>query len=293
MAPGPRGATNLHTHGLLVSPNLATRAGRALEPVGDTVYVCTIPEGTDPASPSATYCTMHGAYYGAMTSEMNYRLVLPADHPEGLFWYHPHVHMIARDQVGAGLSGLIFVKNGAADLSGGARMQDGSQPRERFLMLKDIQLGNVAAADQGLLKASFLPVERHDGGLCGTAAGQPYRAACFTASTGWLLTVNGQLYPHLTVKAGGKEIWRIANTSADMSYDIALVERDSGRPLRMQLIARDGVAAAQEGSNGPILIERALLMPSARIEVAIDRTTSEGLFIDAQPLEAVQIVRLL
>ena len=41
---------------------------------------------------------------------MNYRLVLPADHPEGLFWYHPHVHMNARTQVGSGLSGLIFVK---------------------------------------------------------------------------------------------------------------------------------------------------------------------------------------
>jgi hypothetical protein len=138
-----------------------------------------------------------------------------------------------------------------------------------------------------LLKASYLPVERHDAGLCGAAAGEPYRAACFNASSGWLFTVNGQLYPHLTVNAGGKEMWRIANASADMSYDIALVERDSGRPLRMRLIARDGVAAAQQGGNGPILLERALLMPSARIEVAIDRTTSEGLFVDTQPLEAV------
>jgi FtsP/CotA-like multicopper oxidase with cupredoxin domain len=167
-------------------------------------------------------------------------------------------------------------------------VQEGSQPRERFLMLKDIQLGTVAGADQGLLKASYLAVQQHDAGLCGTpAAGEPYRGACFNAGSGWLFTVNGQLHPHLTVKAGSKEIWRIANTSADMSYDIALVERGSVRPLRMQPIARDGVAAAQEGGNGPILIERALLMPSARIEVAIDRTTSEGLFVDAQPLDAV------
>ena len=289
LAPGERGATNLHTHGLLVSPDLDTRAGKAVEPVGDTVYVCTIPEGTDPTSPSAKYCAAHGAYYGAKTSEMNYRLNLPADHPEGLYWYHPHVHMNARAQVGAGLSGLIFTKNGSANLSGGARVKDGPEPIERFLMLKDIQVGSIASNDPALLKASYLPVEQHDAALCGASpAGQPpYRGACFNGANGWLFTINGQLYPHITVKAGGKEIWRIANTSADMTYDIALVERDTARPLRMQLIARDGVAAAQEGTNGPILVERVLLMPSSRIEVAIDRNTSDGLFDDTQPLEAV------
>ena len=44
------------------------------------------------------------AYYGERTSEMKYRLALPSNHPEGLFWFHPHVHMNARTQVGSGLS---------------------------------------------------------------------------------------------------------------------------------------------------------------------------------------------
>jgi FtsP/CotA-like multicopper oxidase with cupredoxin domain len=287
LSPGETAATNLHTHGLLVSPDLDTRGGLALEPVGDTVYVCTIPEGTTPSSPSGKNCITHAAYYGAKTSEMNYRVALPADHPEGLFWYHPHVHMNARTQVGAGLSGLIFVKGTSRDMSGGARMKSGSEPAERFLMLKDLQIGSIVTDDPSLPKASFLPVEDHDAGLCGPNPHGPWRAACFDGDKGWLFTVNGQLYPHVTIKAGGREVWRIANTSADMTYDLALVARGSGRPLRMQLLARDGVAAAQEGPADAIMVERVLMMPSSRIEVAIDRSASEGLFDDTLPLEAV------
>ncbi|QIP02982.1 multicopper oxidase family protein [Bradyrhizobium symbiodeficiens] len=285
LSAGETGATNLHTHGLLVSPDLDTKGSKALEPVGDTVYVCTIPEGETTSSPSSKNCSAHGAYYGNSTSEMNYRLALPADHPEGLFWYHPHVHMNARTQVGAGLSGLIFVQGATGSASGGTRATNGPQPTERFLMLKDHQLGSVSGTDPAIVKAGFLPVGEHDAGLCG--AGTTVHGACFADDKGWLFTVNGQLYPHMTIKSGEREIWRIANTSADMTYDLALIARDSGRPLRMQLLARDGIAAAQEGPDSAILVERVLMMPSSRIEVAIDRAASEGLFDSGQPLEAV------
>lgn len=285
LSAGETGSTNLHTHGLLVTPDLDTKGAKALEPVGDTVYVCTIPEGESTTSPSAKNCAAHGAYYGNTTSEMNYRIALPSDHPEGLFWYHPHVHMNARTQVGAGLSGLIFVQGATGSASGGARVTSGAQPTERFLMLKDHQIGSVSGGDPATLKASFLPVGDHDAGLCG--AGTTVRGTCFADDKGWLFTVNGQVYPHITVKSGEREIWRIANTSADMTYDLALVAKDSGRPLRMQLLARDGIAAAQEGADSAILVERVLMMPSSRIEVAIDRVASEGLFDSGKPLEAV------
>jgi FtsP/CotA-like multicopper oxidase with cupredoxin domain len=285
LSAGETGSTNLHTHGLLVSPDLDTRDGKALEPVGDSVYVCTIPEGDTPSSPSGKHCAAHAAYYGERTSEMKYRLALPSNHPEGLFWYHPHVHMNARTQVGSGLSGLIFVKGTSRSASGGARPSKGPEPTERFMMLKDHQVGSISADDPALLKARFLPVDEHDAGLCGGDG--PVRGACFNGDKGWLFTVNGQLYPHVDIKADGREIWRIANTSADMTYDVALVARDSGRPLRMQLLARDGISAAQEGADRAIMVERVLMMPSSRIEVAIDRNASEGLFDESAPLEAV------
>ncbi|MDA9505774.1 hypothetical protein XI09_14230 [Bradyrhizobium sp. CCBAU 11386] len=55
----------------------------------------------------------------------------------------------------------------------------------------------------------------------------------------------------------------------------------------MQLLARDGISAAQEGADRAIMVERVLMMPSSRIEVAIDRNASEGLFDESAALAAV------
>jgi FtsP/CotA-like multicopper oxidase with cupredoxin domain len=330
LTPGDFAATNLHTHGLLVSPDLDTKPNPsdpahmiAAEPVGDTVYVCTLPSGQPVGSDGEKRCTQHGdpsdkthaqLFFGRERDEMNYQIALPETHPEGLFWYHPHVHGNARTQVGSGLSGLIFVKGkrepgGAVGASGGARPHDPTKSVasiERFLMLKDIQIDNVVEKTTAALTARFLPVEKHDSGLCGPTTGAaPPAGACFNqvddpdypggkVNRGWLFTVNGQVFPHISVAASEQQIWRIANSSADMTYDLALVETTTGRPLRVQILARDGVAAVAEGggaanaesTGGTIMAERILLMPGSRIEIGVDRATAEGRFDGSQPLEA-------
>lgn len=291
---GEDGATNLHTHGLLVSPDLdVTADGKASEPVGDTVYVCTVPQGETAGGPSAQHCKLHASYFGADPSQMHYEVVLPANHPEGLFWYHPHLHMSARTQVGSGLAGLIYIKGQDTKVSGGARSSQGAEPPERFLMLKDIQIGGIDVSSPDSIKASFLPVEKHDSEICGdrTGATPPWQGACFGKDSdghdaGWLFTVNGQVFPRIEVGASTTEVWRIGNTSADMTYDLALVEDGTGRPLRLQVLARDGVAATVNGGTGPLMVERVLLMPGSRIEVGVDRKTAEGLLGDAAPLTA-------
>jgi FtsP/CotA-like multicopper oxidase with cupredoxin domain len=68
--------TNLHTHGLHVSPNGSS----------DNVF-----RRIDPGS----------------TAE--YRYQIPADHPPGIFWYHPHHHGMAARHVFGGLYGAIIV----------------------------------------------------------------------------------------------------------------------------------------------------------------------------------------
>jgi FtsP/CotA-like multicopper oxidase with cupredoxin domain len=288
---GDEAATNLHTHGLLVSPDLDIGDdGRAVEPVGDSVYVCTIPAADTQTSPSAAHCKGHGSVFGKSTSEMNYELAISSHQPEGLYWYHPHVHMNARPQVGSGLSGLIYIKGTNTAVSGGVKAAGGPDPVERFLMLKDIQVGGLDVTNPAAPTASFLPVDQHDAGLCGPAPGEPPpTSVCFAdpaSKNGWLFTVNGQLFPRISIPAGKKEIWRIANVSADMTYDLALIELGTGRPLRLQVLARDGVAAVPEGGSGPLMSERVLLMPGSRIEVGVDRGTAEGLFGDDVSLAA-------
>ncbi|WP_199711355.1 multicopper oxidase family protein [Tessaracoccus antarcticus] len=69
--------TNLHTHGLAVSP----------EGNGDNPFL-----------------TIGGG------ESFDYRMELPEDHPAGVFWYHPHHHGMVADQVFGGLYGAIVVE---------------------------------------------------------------------------------------------------------------------------------------------------------------------------------------
>ena len=69
--------TNLHVHGLHVSPQASS----------DNVFVKVMP----------------GASF-----DYSYRL--PPDHPPGVFWYHPHHHGLVAGQIFAGLYGAIIVE---------------------------------------------------------------------------------------------------------------------------------------------------------------------------------------
>jgi FtsP/CotA-like multicopper oxidase with cupredoxin domain len=95
-------ATNLHTHGLHVSP---------ISP-GDNVLM-TIPAG----------------------ESFTYEYDLPEDHAPGTYWYHSHAHGISEGQVFAGMSGVIVI-SGLDELLP-ADLRDVTQ---HVFALKDIQI---------------------------------------------------------------------------------------------------------------------------------------------------------
>jgi FtsP/CotA-like multicopper oxidase with cupredoxin domain len=70
--------TNLHVHGLHVSP----------EHNGDNVFLAVEPGRT-----------------------RQYEYQLPEDHPPGVYWYHPHHHGTVADQLFGGLYGAIIVED--------------------------------------------------------------------------------------------------------------------------------------------------------------------------------------
>ena len=88
--------TNLHTHGLWVSP-----AGNS-----DNVLVSVRP-GED----------------------FQYRYDIPAEHPAGTFWYHPHAHGAGFVQVGSGMAGALIVT--------GNRLPTATSPGDIDILLKD------------------------------------------------------------------------------------------------------------------------------------------------------------
>jgi FtsP/CotA-like multicopper oxidase with cupredoxin domain len=77
--------TNLHTHGLHVSP-------------GDN------PNGSHQDNIFVTICP------GGETAP--YEIHIPSNHPSGTFWYHAHVHGSTAIQVASAMEGAIIVKGG-------------------------------------------------------------------------------------------------------------------------------------------------------------------------------------
>jgi FtsP/CotA-like multicopper oxidase with cupredoxin domain len=75
--------TNLHTHGLHVSPS-----GN-----GDNILVMIEPK-----------------------QQFQNEIYIPEDHPPGTFWYHAHVHGSTAIQVSSGMAGVLIVEGGLDDV---------------------------------------------------------------------------------------------------------------------------------------------------------------------------------
>jgi len=145
--------TNVHYHGLAVSPLGA----------GDNVFIDIPP-----------------------TTRFRYDMPIPADHPSGLFWYHPHVHPEVNHQIAGGLSGGLIVGDILApfpDLAG---------IPERIILLKDLKTAHGA------------PEPDPD------PAGPTRR------------TINGLYQPRITMQPGQLEFWRIGNIGANIYYQLHL-----------------------------------------------------------------------
>ena len=99
-----RNTTNLHTHGLHVSPGTDSSG----EFDSDNVFISLVPENQAVACSEvcgedvATHFRWH---------ETDYKFEVPADHPSGTFWYHAHKHGSTAQQVGAGLAGPLIIKD--------------------------------------------------------------------------------------------------------------------------------------------------------------------------------------
>lgn len=107
----PKGAiTNLHVHGLHVSPDSPE----------DNVFLTIRP----------------GRNY-------QYRYRLPGNHPPGVFWYHPHHHRYVDMQTFAGQAGTIIVRGGLDDLPGVGDLRD------RVMVFQNTEVrGSSTAASQ-------------------------------------------------------------------------------------------------------------------------------------------------
>lgn len=287
--------TNIHLHGMLVSPRYATADDATW---GDNVFLQDF-NSANGSPPLGSY--LHGpVVFGAV----DYRIPIPVDHPSGLYWFHPHLHGITEGQVTAGLSGIITVGQ-VADYGcvGTCDVPNRIALPARHLILKDTQIRS-----DGIMQA---PLRSDFCGLPGwstAAAMTPGRGNCEgvdeSAAGGpnfsgghWYFTINGQLYPTLTIGTPVGQLLRIVNASADRTYDLNLWDEAEHRQLLMQLMSVNGVSVAQDvpctptdSAVGSVCTGLLHLMPSSRAEVWVTYRDLNGA-VATPPVGAEAVLR--
>ena len=154
-------ATNLHYHGMHVSPS-----GNA-----DNIFL-----------------------HIASGASHQYEFTIPADHPAGLFWYHPHLHGLVAKQVSRGLAAPLVVR-GPLD-----QVPEIAAAKEEFLVLQDFSLDT-----RGQVIEPSMSEQMH-------------------GREGSLATTSGKVNPTYTIQKYGLLRLRILNASVARYYLLRLEE---------------------------------------------------------------------
>lgn len=293
------GTTNLHVHGLFVSP----------QPCSDEVLRSTIYPANWTRAVSLQPCQ-------TSPDELTYSYDLPADHPSGLYWYHTHRHGTAEQETQMGLVGAIIVED-----SGDAYRRSIGVTDE-VLIVTDTPIKTcvdgpscdvstrassttVAAARQAAREAarqaaplpattevSFAPTqldprvdEVDQAGGCAAGA--------VDANGGyqlWTLLLNGvpvldspgENWPpdseveSITMQPGQRQIFRMANASADtfVAPRLSLFQNGVTTVQNLEVFARDGVGLSNAGGqrvfgNLDVSQNQFILPPSGRVEFVV------------------------
>jgi FtsP/CotA-like multicopper oxidase with cupredoxin domain len=241
------GSMNIHYHGTNTTPGCH----------GDNVTKTLINPSLKPGSPASTF---------------QYNIHFPTNEPPGLYWYHPHVHMLAEAAVFGGASGALIVDgiNNVQPATGGLS--------ERVIVIRDLpfnvpglsqtcctnaQDGQVAQRD---LSVNFAPLDT---------------TATFD-NNGNLTGVN--YTPALIyMQPGEQQFWRVCNCTSDAPLDLQV--RFDGVPQTIQIVGIDAVPVNSQDGTGPgqlIPVTHFRIPPASRVE-----------FIVSAPPSTVQLAQLV
>jgi suppressor of ftsI len=218
--------TNLHMHGMQVVPHL-------FQPLGTL----------DPAAPMISVTS---------GQSLNYTFNLPADHPSGLYWYHPHYHGSADVQVVNGMAGLVLVKGPIDDVP------EIAAARDELLAIQNLKLNplNKAGTIWGQEPIAYRPADQ--GGYSPTSKVE-------------LITANG--LPIMTIdRRGGKPV---ANLDTPPIYKmrpgevlrLRILNGTDGIFLRLMLAGFEVYVIGQDGIN-LLKPEKAADIPQRSINMA-------------------------
>jgi FtsP/CotA-like multicopper oxidase with cupredoxin domain len=289
--------TNLHTHGLLTPARAATRSDPTF---GDFPFVSIYNSANGIPVPQTTH--QHGPI---IMDSVDYKITIAQNHPTGLFWFHPHVHGIALNQVSQGMAGIITIGNIGDNVRGDTSRNPWLEANVRHLVLKDIMVlagrtiafdsGNQTVVDGEVLNqedpafcAQFPAATEVRKGFCPGANNSADGGNNYTGGS-WYFIVTGQQYPTIEITDPDGEIWRLTNASASVSYDLQLLDDTTHRPIVMQLVAVDGVSIhlPQDTPIGTVAI-----LAGARFKVVACPPAPTGIQLRSLPVCISELVMM-
>ncbi|WP_319944158.1 multicopper oxidase family protein [Mesorhizobium sp. AR10] len=217
-------STNLHAHGLWVSP-----AGNS-----DNVLLRINPD-----------------------VQFQYEYNIPADHPAGTYWYHPHLHGSTALQVSSGMAGALIIKGTrlpTADQPGDVdtllRRDDGTPFPERIVLLQQIPYacrdaaGRIKTDPPSAANGVWVcdegdvgEIERYVGPVKPDQFGPPA-----WHDSGRYTTINGRTIPTFTgASAGGIERWRLIHAGVRASISLGFQKT---RPTQVAMAEAAAYTAA-------------------------------------------------
>ncbi|WP_271077656.1 multicopper oxidase family protein [Aurantiacibacter sp. MUD61] len=212
-------STNIHTHGLWVSPS-----GNS-----DNVMISINPG-----------------------ERFNYEFAIPEDHPAGTFWYHPHMHGATSIQLGSGMAGALIIEGDRIptnDMPGDIDIllqdQSGERFGEQIMVFSQIQYG--CFDDEGQLNAPRSPDPEarpweHPAWQCegddvGSVDSWRQFGPANEMTSGRLLSVNGEMQPTIGGLETGR-FQRLRMIHAGLRRSVRMTIRrlaDDAPPLRSVL----------------------------------------------------------
>ncbi len=205
--------TNLHMHGLHVSPDgKSDNVFRQIDPIDRNV----------PIDPKQPY------------NEFTFRYTIPDDHPAGTFWYHPHIHGSVAYQVSNGLTGALIVtgnesqpgekkdkfhEDGRFDLED---IHDIKSARDQVVVLQ-LYTYRVGTDQIGRIDAHQIydvkPEKRSSDSIDVTGKSPSDPPVQITA-------FNGRINPTFTIAPGEVQRWRIIHAGWDLLRRLIWVDEN-------------------------------------------------------------------
>ncbi len=234
-------STNLHTHGLHVSP----------EGNSDNVLLSIRPGGT----------------------LFPYEFDIPKNHPSGTFWYHSHRHGSTALQVSSGMAGALIISgdrpvkdkaiNGIADVDTILKYPDGTPFDEHILLLEQIAYacgvtgGKVNWDCTGRLGV----IEQY---------GAQFGPGTWPASGRYTL-INGEVQPTWKGTTGRIQRWRIIHGGVRDTVLMKITKAKPQREAGLRLFMAKPMSLVQQGNW---VAENCLLdQPVSVWEFAVDGLT--------------------